>query len=131
MNRWKRIELFVGLIFLTLGIGLVIHSTILTNRINSEHILLTKQVKCNNELIDVLRTRSEARNVVDYTTRDSQFALVAYLNDVIENGANIMPNDPHVIEVRDKYEKATAARNNPDLHKPYPVCVGVDDHGFH
>lgn len=118
----RKHEKYLGVIFLVIGIAVSIDVGFLTHQFNRQHQTIEKQIDCNNALIMVLQKRSDARVTVDLKTEKAQLALASFFEDLEEQGANINPNDPHVIDVRKAFQEAAEARSNPDLWASYPDC---------
>lgn len=122
-KREKVIHNTLAVIFTAVGLLVSFDLIHLTSQVSSQHAQLEDQIKCNTRLIAVLRTRSDARLVVDNATRGAQDSLVALLEDMQEHGANtIGPQDPHVVHAAEAFEEAARSRTQRSLWEPYPEC---------
>jgi hypothetical protein len=122
LTRENRVHAILAVLFAAVGIFVSIDLITLTHRDMDQDDLLQNQINCNSKLIEVLRTRSEARLQVDTATIDAQNALVAVLQDVQESGNLLKIEDPHILEAIRTYQKSAAARANPALSTPYVDC---------
>jgi hypothetical protein len=128
--RQRNVEIAVGITLLVIAGYLGWDILRLSNlhaeqgqKLQAEHASLVHQVSCNNNLIIVLRKRSDARIAVDLATMRAQESLVALLSDLNEQQGYLSSNDAHLLEARDAFEKASLTRANPDLWLPYPSCA--------
>lgn len=117
----KRTEKCIGVIFFVIGIFVVIDVGYLTHELNRQQVHIHDRIDCNSKLLNILRSRSDARILVDETTANAQQSLAALLEDMEEQGS-LPANDPHVIEAKKEFQKAAEVRGNPDLWIPYPDC---------